>query len=365
MPSNTLGAGSSLFVAALLVSSVAAANFCRDQNDFNPSAIATGSTTCSALSSYLLGKVSGSPSTWSAVSCSQVWSTSWQDGGSGSEIKSVAEHLWAFGTACCGSAYKTQLGTTCYGCANVGGAGLTVDVMGWYSAAGSTTWQVASPGAGIKTGAGTGLGPGSFCAVTPTGTYDQTNQAGVTCNIASWTNKKHGDASTDAAYSTCGKCTVLISKTTPSTYSTCDAYCAAQQGGLVCAGAWDEILDSCQKKLVDGSSPLTCASTYTHSHSDIMCQCCPASGCPIGTVISDADAAAFSTGLIIVFVVVPILIIVCIILICVCCCGAACYGCAKAAEQPAPAPAAAVGAPQQQVTMTTPAAAPPPPPSQV
>jgi len=294
MPSNTLGAGSSLFVAALLVS-VAAANFCRDQNDFNPSAIATGSTTCSALSSYLLGKVSGSPSTWSAVSCSQVWSTSWQDGGSGSEIKNVAEHLWAFGTACCGSAYKTQMGTTCYGCANVGGAGLTVDVIGWYSAAGSTTWEVASPGAGIKTGAGTGLASGSFCAIKPTGTYDQTNQAGVTCNIASWTNKKHGDASTDAAYSTCGECTVLISKTTPSTYSTCDAYCAAQQGGLVCAGAWDDVLGSCQQKLVDGSSPLTCASTYTYN-SDIMCQCCPASGCPTSTTISAAGQGAAASG---------------------------------------------------------------------
>jgi hypothetical protein len=272
---------------AVLAAPTLADNFCTTQTDLNPNywwfprddamtqvARETsdhGTITCSALSTYLLSKVAGTPSAWSKVTCKEVWQTSWQDGGS-SEIKNIAEHLWTFGTKCCGAAYKTRMGTTCYGCSQVGGAGKTVDSMGWYTASGSSTPQVASPGAGIKTGAGTGLGPGKFCSVSQ---KPATNSA---CKIASWADKKHGDTTADAAYSTCDTCTVLIST---STYKTCTSYCAAQQGGLVCAGAWDEVLDSCQKKILnDGTSPLTCASTYSRS-SDFMCKCCPASGCPV------------------------------------------------------------------------------------
>lgn len=189
------------FVALLSLTSIANAdNFCRTSSDFQSSTIATGSTTCSALSSYLLGKVSGSPSTWADVSCAKIWSTAWRDGAVGNEVKSIAEHLWEFGTKCCGSQYKTMMATTCNGCSQVGGAGKTVDAMGWYhSGSGTmgqgTSWQVASPGAGIKTGGGTGLGVGSFCPFSGAKkmSYNQTG-----CNTAAWTNKKHGDGAADA-----------------------------------------------------------------------------------------------------------------------------------------------------------------------
>ena len=275
------------FIAAASVATVSSTNFCRTSNDFRSSTIATGSTTCSALSTYLLGKVSGSPSTWADVSCAKIWSTAWREGAVGNEVKSIAEHLWEFGTKCCGSQYKTMLATTCNGCSQVGGAGKTVDAMGWYHSGSGTmgqgsSWQVASPGAGIKTGGGTGLGVGSFCPFSGAKkmSYNQTG-----CNTAAWTNKKHGDGAADATYSTCGTCTVIVSKNSPfSSSSTCNDYCATQQGNLTCAGAWDEILDSCQKKILnDGTSGMTCSSTYTSS-SDFMCQCCPVGGCPINPV---------------------------------------------------------------------------------
>jgi len=260
----------------LLVSVVTADNFCRTQSDFNPNSVATGSTTCSALSTYLLGKVSGSPSTWSAVTCNQVYDTSWQDGGSTSEIKNIAEHLYTYGATCCGSVYKSLLGTTCYGCTNVA-VGDTTNSMGWFTPSGSTTASVVSPGT-------TATGAGSFCSIKPPSTANQ-----GTCNVSSWTNKKHGDTTAAAPYSTCDTCTVMISTTT---YSTCNAYCAAQQGGLTCAGAWDEVLDSCIKKEVNGASPLTCSSAYSFSSNDIMCKCCPASGCPAATSGSSRSSSA-------------------------------------------------------------------------
>merc|ERR1711934_65255 len=190
------------------------------------------------------------------------------------EIKNVGEHLWTFGTQCCGSAYKTLLGKTCYGCSDYA-KGATANSMGWFTASGSTKTSIVKPGAVAPSS-------GKFCSVKPPSTAKQ-----GTCKVASRTNKKHGDTTAAAPYSTCDTCTVLISTTK---YKTCKAYCAAQTGSLTCAGAWDEVLDSCIKKKVNGASPLTCTSTI--SSSDMICKCCPASGCPVTTSGSSRSSSA-------------------------------------------------------------------------
>lgn len=266
-----------LCFALLLVSAVTADNFCRTQSDFKPTAIATGTTTCSALNTMLLGKVSGSPSKWSAVTCNQVFETSWKDAGK-SEIKNVGEHLWTFGTKCCGSAYKTLMGKTCYGCKTIA-KGATADSMGWFTATNSTKTSAVSPGV-VATSSG------KFCPIKPPSTAKQ-----GTCKVASWTNKKHGDTTKAATWSTCDTCTVMIST---AKYKTCKAYCAAQTGSLSCAGAWDEVMDSCIKKKVNGASTLTCTSTI--SSSDMICECCPASGCPATSGSSRSSSAGLVVG---------------------------------------------------------------------
>merc|ERR1711998_110601 len=291
-----------LILCSILVTygTTSADNFCRNQGDFNATetTVPGGTDTCSALSTILLDKLSGSPSTWSAVTCenlNSVFSTSWEDTRTPGAIWNVGEVLWTYGARCCGSAYKTLLGKTCHGCIDIA-KGEKANSNGWFTASGSTnTSPILAPGGSVAPSSG------KFCVAVLPSTAKQ-----GTCNVASWTNKKYGDTTAAAPYSTCDTCTVLISTTE---YKTCKAYCAAQTGSLTCAGAWDDMLASCIKKKMNGkvilptefTSSLTCNSTIKGS--DMICKCCPASGCPATTATTSGSSRSSSAGLVVGIVV--------------------------------------------------------------
>ena len=174
-------------------------NFCRTQSDFQPNAVATGTTTCLELSTFLLDKFNPVKPAWSSVSCTETWTAAWRDTPDGS-IKSIAEHLGTFGTACCGSAHKTLLGNTCHGCENAV-PGTVVNRMGWFTATGATTSSAVTPGTVAPAGGG------SYCG------WSAAPPSSGTCNVSSWTGKRFGDTPAAATYSTCGPCEVIISKT--------------------------------------------------------------------------------------------------------------------------------------------------------
>ena len=63
-------------------------------------------------------------------------------------------------------------------------------------------------------------------------------------------------------------------------YSTCTNFCAAQNGGLTCVGAWEEYSNTCRVK-----KPLTCDDVVRNT-SDTICEC--------AVPVLDSDGGNFS-----------------------------------------------------------------------
>ena len=71
-------------------------NMCKDDSHFLGTVIATGTTTCSSLSTFLVTKVPDKTA-WEDVTCTEVADTTWNDGN-----ESVMDYLELYGSTCCG-----------------------------------------------------------------------------------------------------------------------------------------------------------------------------------------------------------------------------------------------------------------------
>ena len=102
----------SIFTIFLAV--VTASNICKKDSDFTSSkTVSQLSISCGTLNSYLLGKFSFSPSSWTdpKIDCKTVIATNWarRSGEKALPIdtrratKNMCQHLWYFGPSCCGN----------------------------------------------------------------------------------------------------------------------------------------------------------------------------------------------------------------------------------------------------------------------
>jgi hypothetical protein len=104
----------SIFTIFLAVAT--ASNMCKKDSDFTSSNSVVpnaGGISCGTLNTYLLGKFSFSPSSWTdaKIDCKSVIATNWARR-SGEEAlpidtrratKNMCQHLWYFGPSCCGN----------------------------------------------------------------------------------------------------------------------------------------------------------------------------------------------------------------------------------------------------------------------
>eukprot|EP00494_Astrolonche_serrata_P028927 UN29194 len=93
------------------------------------------------------------------------------------------------------------------------------------------------------------------------------------CDVYEWTDVRVVD---------CGDCTVLT-KNMDDFWETCHNYCAGQEGGLQCVGAWEEHSNTCEVKSTEN-----CHHEFSYT-SDALCQCTGGSDYNPGFTLSGMD----------------------------------------------------------------------------
>jgi len=86
-------------------------SFCKVSSDWKPTTkLANSATSCSALSSWMLSKISGNKQSWSDVTCSEIAATTWQDTNKDGTKKTtkLKELLIVHGAPCCGVVSKVK-----------------------------------------------------------------------------------------------------------------------------------------------------------------------------------------------------------------------------------------------------------------